>query len=77
MRLRGIDCPEMDTKAGEAAKAFVQSHLKEASLIVLRSSRVDKYDRYLVDVFIAAKEGDDVFLNNLLLQEGHAQRMND
>lgn len=52
LRLRDIDCPEMDTKAGQEAKAFVQSLIKEASWIVVRSSRSDKYDRYLADVFI-------------------------
>jgi len=79
LRLRGIDCPEAGTKEGGAARAFVQSHLKEASLIILRSSRSDKYARYLADVFIpAGEESDpatDLFLNNILLQEGLAGRM--
>lgn len=79
LRLRGIDCPEMDTKAGQEAKAFVQSRLKEAQQIIVRSSRSDKYDRYLADVFIpAGKEpdaGTDFFLNNVLLEQGHALRM--
>ena len=76
LRLRGIDCPELDTRAGEAAKAFVQSHLKEAALIVLHSSRSDKYDRYLADAFIPARNGpsEDVFLNNLLLEKNYAKR---
>ena len=52
LRLRGIDCPEMDIKAGQAAKVFVQSYLKEAQTVIVRSSRSDKYDRYLADVYI-------------------------
>ncbi|MBP9854776.1 MAG: thermonuclease family protein [Candidatus Omnitrophica bacterium] len=52
LRLRDIDCPEVGTKEGDEVKNFVRSLLKEASLIVLRSSRSDKYDRYLADVFI-------------------------
>ncbi len=79
LRLRGIDCPELDTKAGQEARAFVQSYIKEAQRLVVRSSRSDKYDRYLADVFIPiGKESDpatDLFLNNLLLDQGHAQRM--
>lgn len=105
LRLRGLDCPEIDTKEGAAAKAFVQSYLKEASVIIARSSRSDKYDRYLADVFIPhpeksarypeqapkgrvegpadvfilAGEGPeaetDLYLNNLLLENGHAVRM--
>ena len=72
--MRGIDCPEVGTKDGDAAKAFVQSLLKEASQIILRSSRSDKYDRYLADVFIPTDGTEDIYLNNLLLEHGHAQR---
>lgn len=79
LRLRGIDCPEVGIKEGDTAKAFVQSHLKEASLVILRSSRSDKYDRYLADVFIPTGEDSDpagdMFLNNVLLKEGLARRM--
>lgn len=75
LRLRGIDCPEISTKEGQAAKAFVQSHIKEADRIIIRSSRSDKYDRYLADLFIPQGEGkEDIFLNNLLLETGHAVR---
>ncbi len=89
LRLRGIDCPEMDTKEGTAAKAFVQSYIKEASRLIIRSSKSDKYDRYLADVFIpndtterrlsntsegVSDQREDVYLNNLLLENGYAQR---
>ncbi len=74
LRLRGIDCPEMDTKEGQEAKAFVQSYIKEAQMIIVRSSRSDKYDRYLADVFIPQEDGTGIYLNNLLLEKGHAQR---
>lgn len=73
LRLRGIDCPEMSTKEGQAAKAFIQSYIKEADTIIMRSSRSDKYDRYLADVFISASEG-EIFLNNFLLEKKHAVR---
>ena len=78
LRLRGIDCPEMDTKEGEIAKAFVQSYIKEAQTLIVRSSRSDKYDRYLADIFIPLGEepdpATDIYLNNLLLEQGHAKR---
>ena len=69
LRLRDIDCPEMDTKEGQEAKAFAQSYIKDASLIIVRSSRSDKYDRYLADVYIPdvslRPNGDDSsFLRN-------------
>jgi len=70
LRLRDLDAPEVGTKAGDAAKAFVQSLLKEADSIILHTTRSDKYDRYLADVFI----GEDTFLNNLLLEKEFASR---
>ncbi|MGE0269280.1 MAG: DUF1016 N-terminal domain-containing protein [Candidatus Omnitrophota bacterium] len=79
LRLRDIDAPELGTKEGDAAKVFVQSLLKESALIVMRSSRPDKYARYLADVFIP--QGDepdpatDVYLNNLLLEGKYAWRV--
>lgn len=77
LRLRGLDCPEMSTKEGVAAKTFVQSYIKEADRIIVRSSRDDKYGRYLADIFLpSTKEGEeDVFLNNLLLEQNFAVRM--
>ncbi len=79
LRLRGLDCPELNTKEGQAAKTFVQAYIKEAQTLIVRSSRSDKYDRYLADVFIAHGNrpdvGTDIYLNNLLLQHDHARRM--
>jgi len=79
LRLRDIDCPEVDTKEGQEAKAFVQSYIKEAQLVVVRSSRSDKYARYLADVFIPQGEDPDpetdIYLNNLLLEKGLASRV--
>jgi endonuclease YncB( thermonuclease family) len=50
LRLRGIDTPELNTKAGQRAKQFVQSQLKAGGQITIKSSKSDKYDRYLADV---------------------------
>ena len=33
-----------------------------------------QYDRYLADVFVEAGAGDDLFLNQALLENGHADR---
>lgn len=52
LRLREIDCPEISTEIGKKAKAFVEKCLKTAPFILLTSSRSDKYDRYLSDVFV-------------------------
>ena len=87
MRLRGIDCPEMDTTEGRAAKRFVEGLMSDAGQITVVTSKVDKYDRYLADVYLKLKsvtlpspastaEG-EIFLNNVLLENGHAVPMKD
>jgi len=77
-RLRGIDCPEMDTEEGQEAKRFVQNRLSGCDFIVAKTFKdsVDKYDRYLTDIFYAKAEKDPlrvaeqgVFLNQELLEK--------
>jgi endonuclease YncB( thermonuclease family) len=77
LRLRGLDCPETDTPEGKKATDFVRSHIKQADQIVLTSSKSDKYDRYLADVYFTDSDGKEIFLNNLLLEQGLAVRMNE
>jgi endonuclease YncB( thermonuclease family) len=77
LRLRAIDCPELKTKAGDAAKAFVQSCLKGVPYIIICSSKTDNWERYLADIYIPkGGESDpetDIYLNQLLLDTGHAE----
>ena len=81
LRLRGLDCPELKTSAGKAAKRFVDALVSRATAVVINTSKPDKYDRYLADVFLtteaAAKgsgEAGEIFLNNHLLENGQAVR---
>jgi len=76
LRLWGIDCPEVDTDRGKRAQSFVRKRLFAGSTIVIRTSKSDKYDRYLADVFYLEGETDPVkiaeegiFLNQELLNE--------
>ncbi len=85
LRLRGLDCPELSTPEGKAAKRFVEALLANAVSITINTTKPDKYDRYLADVFL---EGDfsqlsalnsqsseaPLFLNNALLGNGQATR---
>ncbi len=80
LRLRGIDCPELGTPEGRWAQAFVEEMLA-TSRVVLCTSRADKYDRYLADVFYGAEAEASshilekgAYLNRQLLQEGLAAR---
>ena len=77
-RLKGIDCPEMDTPEGQAAKRFVESELSRAEYVTIKSTasgNKEKWGRYLVDVFYDRGGPAPVYLNQLLLDEGHAVRV--
>jgi len=82
LRLRGVNAPEARTPEGERATQFVVSCLRNTEFVVVKSYWRDKYDRYLVDLFYLANEADaDIvseegnFLNQELLDKGHAQRV--
>lgn len=95
IRLRGIDCPEINTPEGMAAKRFVERELAPCEFITVkstRSSRKEKWGRYLGDVFyiparslkasamqsaVSSPQSDMIYLNNLLLEKGHAVRVRD
>jgi endonuclease YncB( thermonuclease family) len=81
LRLRGIDAPELSRRSGQRARAFVEERLALAPCIALCTSRADKYDRYLADVFYLEGEGDagrvveqGIYLNQQLLDQGLAAR---
>jgi endonuclease YncB( thermonuclease family) len=75
LRLRGLDCPELDTPEGKAAKRFVDTLLLAAAEVRVTTSKVDKYDRYLADVHLRRPDGTEILLNNELLKNGHAAPM--
>lgn len=76
LRLRDLDCPELNTAAGQAAKRFVEARLAKAGAVTICTTKPDKYDRYLADVYLASSAG-EVYLNNALLREGHAVNKGD
>jgi len=75
LRLRGIDCPELVSREGKEAKAFVEKLLPPSSQILIKTTKSDKYDRYLVDVWPNSKDGKAQYLNNLLLEKGLAAKV--
>lgn len=77
LRLRGVDCPEMNTPEGKAAKRYVEIQLLGVKEVTIATTKPDKYDRYLADVFIRRPggSGEEIFLNNALLAAGHAVPM--
>lgn len=78
LRLREIDCPEMNTEEGVRAKKFVQGQLGKLDFIIVKTYKdsSDKYDRYLADIFYLSDERDPgkvaqegEYLNQVLLDE--------
>ena len=74
LRLRGIDAPELSTAKGRAGKRFLERLLKKAVKMVIATTKPDKWDRYLSDLFVTLPDGAEVFVNNLLLTRGLARR---
>ncbi|MBI4661436.1 MAG: thermonuclease family protein [Verrucomicrobia bacterium] len=77
LRLRGLDCPELATSEGKTAKRLVNGLVAQARGVTITTSKPDKWDRYLSDVYLAQESGDDLFLNNHLLAAGQARRMDE
>jgi endonuclease YncB( thermonuclease family) len=90
LRLRGIDCPELNTVEGQKAKKFVEKILEGVPSLTVLSSKNATYDRYEADVFypdpqnagrsnppgsVADNHSDLIYLNNLLLEQGYAIRV--
>lgn len=71
LRLRDLDCPEIATTEGKAAQRFTAALVARATAVTVCTTKPDKYDRYLADVFIA-HPGGETYLNNALLGNGHA-----
>ena len=72
LRLRGLDAPELDTKEGEKVKRFVEGELKNVPSIIITTTKPDKYDRYLSDIWINGAN-----LNKTLPERGLARYMSE
>jgi len=77
IRLRGIDCPEMNTPEGQAAKRFVEAQLSGCEFITIKSTqtRKEKWGRYLGDIFYIDKAGNSSTLTTCCSKKGHAVRV--
>jgi endonuclease YncB( thermonuclease family) len=70
LRMRGLDAPELRSRAGIRAKAYVEKKLRPGTEIIIRTLKSDKYDRYLADVFLAKQKNE--YLNQVLVDKGYA-----
>ncbi|MBN2547324.1 MAG: thermonuclease family protein [Spirochaetes bacterium] len=81
VRLIGINAPELDTKKGKDAMAFIEKELKDANLIV-ETRKKEKYGRFLAYVYYykSSKDFEDIIrqgklLNEELVKSGFADRL--
>ncbi len=82
IRLRGINTPSIETQKGVESSRFVLNTLKNLPFVIIKSHGRDKYGRYLTDIFYLKGEKSPLvviekgkFLNQVLLDEGLAQRL--
>ncbi len=80
-RLAAIDCSELDTADGRAARDFVYNQLLNAKTIVVKSIRTDIHGRYLAHLFHSQEDlsidecfREGHYLNEQLVTAGHAMR---
>lgn len=71
-RLHGIDCPDVATPEGQAAKGFVDARLAEGSVVRIRIEGRDKQGRPVATVYHPDEDGAWVDLGAELVDAGHA-----
>ena len=78
-RLAGIDCPELKTAAGRAARDYAFARLAAAQTIVVKTQRTDLHGRYVAHLFYTEHKAtldacftEGTYLNAELLESGHA-----
>ena len=71
VRLFGVNCPEMGTNEGRAAKAFVEAWVARVPYVVVKTEKDkrEKYGRYLATLLPPLGERS---LNRDLMVAGHA-----
>jgi endonuclease YncB( thermonuclease family) len=79
LRLAQIDAPDLQTKAGRAARNFLIDVLAPAKTIVLNTIKADVHGRYVVHIFCAPTDvsvdecfANGVHVNDLIVREKHA-----
>ncbi|MDP8213468.1 MAG: DUF1016 N-terminal domain-containing protein [Candidatus Zapsychrus exili] len=81
IRLASIDCPEMGTEEGEAARKYTEDALLGGlTFVMIKTNKQDIYGRYVAHIFYSKTEAnrDKIFtegyyLNQELIDEGFAK----
>jgi len=83
LRLLGVDTPELrgaEKAAGRAARDFVRDLLPEDGVVLLRTHKgrkKDRWGRWLIELWIEKSPQQLVCVNDELLRAGHAARYMD
>lgn len=82
VRLAKVNAPEITTKKGKEARLFVRDQLAKAQGVVVKTEKADEFGRYVAHVFYSFQDDklgavyeNGVYLNDLLLKKGYAERM--
>jgi len=60
IRLRGIDAPEIGGKEGKKSCKILQSILKNVPFLIIKTSKIDIYGRYVADVYLPTFSGSEL-----------------
>lgn len=75
LRLLGVDTPEMrgdQRELGLLSKMFVEDKFLNNKNIVIQSEKGDAFGRWLADVYYTDNNGQQIYLNNELIEKGFA-----
>jgi endonuclease YncB( thermonuclease family) len=74
VRLARINAPEMNSLAGQQARAFLVMQFAEVQEITISTKRQEKYGRWLAEVSIQTPVSGQTWinLNDLMLSSNHA-----
>jgi len=80
VRLADIDTPSMDEPLGKKAAKYVRDQLAKVDFVVVKTSKIDIYGRYVGHVFYSFNEKDKNmvftkgrYLNQELVDQGLAR----
>jgi len=71
-RTRNLEEKALGLKAKARTKELLESVSGKSGYFRIKSYGMGKYGRVLADIFIQDKNGKDVFVNDILIKEGHA-----
>ena len=71
-RTRNLEEKALGLKAKARTKELLESVSSKSGYFRIKSYGMGKYGRVLADIFIQDKNGKDVFVNDILIKEGHA-----